>query len=176
MLRYTSGMNRDFGLLLARGAIGLSFAAHGTQKAFGWFEGPGPVAAAGFLENLGFKPGARYAALTAYSEIVSGLLITLGLGAPAGPAAMIGVMLVAAQTAHVKNGFFAQKGGVEINVLYSGAALAFAMGGYGRYSLDAVFGVDEALANERFVWAAVAGGVLGGVLALSRRAKPLAPE
>ena len=85
---------------------------------------------------------------------------------------MIGVMTVAAKVAHAKNGFFAQNGGIELNVLYGAAALAFAMGGYGRYSVDAALGLDEALANDALVWAAVALGAVGGVVALSRREAP----
>ena len=85
-------------------------------------------------------------------------------------------MTVAAKVAHAKNGFFAQAGGIEINVLYGAAALAFAMGGYGRYSLDAALGIDEALANDAFAWVAVAAGAAGAVFALSRREAPPAAE
>jgi putative oxidoreductase len=79
-------MSHDLGLLAARLAFGLSFAAHGAQKAFGWFGGPGPQGAAGFMESLGFKPGSTYASAASYNEIGSGLLIALGLGGPLGPA------------------------------------------------------------------------------------------
>jgi len=164
-------MNRDFGMLLARSAIGLAFAAHGAQKAFGSFGGPGLKKAAGFFEGMGFKPGATYVSLAAYTEIGSGLLIAAGLGGPAGPAGLIGVMTVAG-AGHLKDGFFVQNGGVEINVLYGAAALAFAMGGYGRYSLDAATGLDAALAHDKLIWAAVAAGVAGGLVILAQRESP----
>ncbi len=88
----------DLGLLVARAALGLSLASHGAQKAFGWFGGPGPEKAAGFMASLGLKPGERFAAAASYNEIGSGLLITLGLGGPLGPAGVISSMLVAAET------------------------------------------------------------------------------
>jgi putative oxidoreductase len=165
-------MLRDFGMLLARATIGLAFASHGAQKAFGSFDGPGPAGAAGIMESLGFKPGSRYAALSSYTELGSGLLVAAGLGGPIGPAALIGVMVVAQASVHAKNGFFAQKGGVELGVIYSAAALATTMGGYGRLSLDAIFGLDEPLENDALTAAILVGGALGGVLALAQREKP----
>jgi putative oxidoreductase len=169
-------MLREVVLLVSRATIGLAFAAHGSQKAFGWFGGPGPAGAAGFLESLGFKPGTRYAALTSYSEMVAGTLLAVGLGGPLGPGAILGVMLVAQVTVHAKNGFFAQKGGIELGVLYSAAAVALAMAGYGRLSLDAAFGLEEIIDDERVVGVILAGGVLGGFLALRRREEPAPPE
>jgi putative oxidoreductase len=165
-------MTVDFGKLLARATVGLAFASHGAQKAFGAFGGPGLQGAAGFFETLGFKPGSKYATLASYTELISGLLIALGLGGPLGPAGLLGVMTVAMSTVHVKNGFYAQKNGIEVPLLYSAAAVAIAMGGYGRLSLDAVLGLDKAFANERLTWAALAAGPLGGMLALSQREKP----
>ncbi len=162
-------MIRDVVLLLARTTLGLGFAAHGAQKAFGWYEGPGPAGAAGFMESLGFKPGARFARLSSYAEIGSGLAIALGLGGPAGPAALIGIMVVAQATVHAKNGFFAQKGGVELGVLYGLAAGLLAFSGPGRLSLDAAFGLDETLEDERLIALSLAGGGIGGWLVLGQR-------
>jgi putative oxidoreductase len=163
-------MIRDVAVLAMRGVLGLGFASHGAQKAFGWFEGPGAEAAGGMMESLGFKPGARFARLSSYTEIGSGLAIALGLGGPVGPAALLAVMLVAQATVHAKNGFFAQKGGVELGVLYTLGAVGLAFSGPGRLSLDAAFGLDESiLADERTVALVLAGGALGGWLALGQR-------
>jgi putative oxidoreductase len=165
-------MLRDLGMLLARATVGLAFASHGAQKAFGSFDGPGPAGAAGIMESLGFKPGARFAALSSYTELASGLLLAAGLGGPLAPAAIVSVMVVAQSSVHAKNGFFAQKGGVELGVIYSAAAVAVAMSGYGRLSLDALLGLDEPLENDALVWATLAGGALVGVLTLAQREKP----
>jgi len=162
-------MIRDVAVLALRGVLGLGFASHGAQKAFGWFEGPGPEAAGGMMESLGFKPGLRFARISAYTELGSGLAIALGLGGPVGPAALLAVMLVAQTTVHAKNGFFAQKGGIELGVLYALGAIGLAFSGPGALSLDVALGLDEKLTDERAVALVLAGGVLGGWLALGQR-------
>jgi putative oxidoreductase len=159
----------DLGLLAARLALGLGMASHGAQKAFGWYEGPGPQAAAGFMESLGFKPGTPYAQAASYNEIGSGLAIALGLGGPLGPAALISNMLVAQLTVHAKNGFFAQKGGVELGVVYSAGALALASAGYGNLSLDRLLGLHEKSNNAVFKTLVLAGGLAAGWAILNRR-------
>jgi putative oxidoreductase len=159
----------DLGLLAARLALGLGMASHGAQKAFGWYEGPGPEGAAGFMESLGFKPGAPYAQAASYNEIGSGLAIALGLGGPLGPAALISNMLVAQLTVHAKNGFFAQKGGVELGVVYSAGALALASAGYGNLSLDRLLGLHEKSSNAVFKTLVLAGGLAAGWAILNRR-------
>ena len=51
----------DLGLLMLRLVVGLTLAAHGTQKLFGWFGGYGLAGTGGFMEQLGFRPGRRAA-------------------------------------------------------------------------------------------------------------------
>ncbi len=50
-------------------------------------------------------------------------------------------MVVAALTAHVKNGFFATAGGCEYNLALAGMALVLIIAGAGAASLDAAFGL-----------------------------------
>jgi putative oxidoreductase len=159
----------DLGLLTARLALGLAIASHGSQKAFGWFEGPGPEGAAGAMASIGLKPGETYATAASYNEIASGLMIALGLGGPLGPAGVISTMVVAAEAVHKKNGFFSGKGGVELNVLYSAGALALASSGYGALSLDKVFGLDEKLHHPLITTLVLAGGVAAAYTILAQR-------
>jgi putative oxidoreductase len=159
----------DLGLLAARLALGLGLASHGAQKAFGWFEGPGPQGAAGFMASVGLKPGETYAKAASYNELSSGLLIALGLGGPLGPAGAISTMIVAAETVHKKNGFFAGKGGVEVNVLYSAGALALASSGYGALSLDRMLGLDRKLHHPVITTLGLAGGIAAAYLILGQR-------
>jgi putative oxidoreductase len=160
---------RDVGLLVARLALGLGLASHGAQKAFGWFEGPGPDGAAKFIASLGLRPGESYAKAASYNEIASGLMIALGAGGPLGPAGAISTMIVAAETVHKKNGFFAGDGGVEVPMLYSAGALALASAGYGALSLDGLVGLDEKLRHPVITTLALAGGIAAAYLILGRR-------
>jgi putative oxidoreductase len=159
----------DLGLLVSRLAVGLGYASHGAQKAFGWFEGPGPQGAAGFMESLGLRPGGQYAALASYGEIGAGLAIALGLGGPIGPAVVLSGMTVAQTTVHAKNGFFAGKGGIEVGVLYSAAALSYASTGYGALSLDRLFGLHRKLRHPAVTALAIAGGFAAGYAVLGKR-------
>lgn len=77
----------DIGLLLLRSAIGLTLAAHGAQKLFGWFGGAGLNGTAGFMESLGFRPGRRQARMAGLVEAGGGLLLALGLLTPVAAAA-----------------------------------------------------------------------------------------
>jgi putative oxidoreductase len=159
----------DLGLLVARVAVGLSFASHGAQKAFGWFGGPGPEKAAGFMGSLGLKPGAQFATAAEINEIGSGLLIALGLGGPLGPAGMLSGMIVAAETVHKKNGYYAGQSGVEVNLLYGALALAFASAGYGALSLDRALGLDRTLRNPVVTALGLAGGIVSAYAVLGQR-------
>ena len=48
-------MDLTLGLLVLRLVMGLTLAAHGGQKLFGWFGGPGRDGTAGFFGKLGFR-------------------------------------------------------------------------------------------------------------------------
>ena len=156
------------GLLVGRLVLGLALAAHGSQKLFGWFGGHGLAGTGGFLEQLGFRPGRAYAAAAATSEVVGGLLIALGLLGPVGPALMLSVMVVAAVTVHWKGGFFAQSNGIELPFLYAAGAVALALAGPGRFSLDALLGL-EWLWAPRIAEVALAVGLAGAVVNLLTR-------
>jgi putative oxidoreductase len=169
-------MVNDLGLLTARLAVGLSIASHGAQKAFGWFEGPGPDGWAQFTESLGFKPGKTYGSVGAANELAAGLLIALGLGGPLGPAILVAQMVVAAETVHRKNGFFVQKGGVEVPMVYAAAAIAFASTGYGAISLDRAFGLDEKLHHPLLTTLTLGGALASACAVLAQRDLPPAQE
>ena len=158
----------DAGLLILRVASGLLMAAHGGQKLFGWFGGYGLAAVSGFFEALGLRPGRVFAPLVVVSELASGLLVALGFLGPIGPALMLPVMIVAAITVHWQNGLFAATNGVELNFLYAAIAIALALIGPGRYSLDAQAGLN-ALWTPTFAWGALAVGTAGAAASLAVR-------
>ena len=154
----------DIGLLLLRLAVGLTLAAHGTQKLFGWFGGPGLNATGQFFTVLGFPPGRRHALMAALGETLSGVLLAIGLATPAAAAIFVSVMLVAVVTVHLSKGFFAQNGGYEYAFVLALAALTLAFTGPGALSLDAVLRLERSGA----LWGAAAllAGLVGGGTAL----------
>ena len=163
----------DLGFLIARVMVGLLMAAHGAQKLFGWFGGHGLKATGAFFGQLGFQPGGLFATAAALAEFTSGLLVALGLFGPVGPAIMLADMVVAAISVHWKNGLFAMTNGIELPLLYSIAAVRFALTGPGSYSLDAALGFQWA-STPKVIWVALACGVLGGVVNLALRRRPAA--
>jgi putative oxidoreductase len=143
----------ELGLFLLRITVGLTLAAHGAQKLFGWFGGYGLTGTAGWLESVGFRPGRVHALMAGLVELGGGLLLAIGLATPLGAALVASVMIVAAAIAHFKNGFFVTSGGFEYNLVLGVAALAVAFTGPGAFSVDASLGYAE-------------GGVVPGLAAL----------
>lgn len=157
----------DAGLILIRLVVGPLMAAHGAQKLFGWFGGYGLAGTGGFLEGLGFRPGRTFAAAAGATEFASGVLVTLGLLGPVGPALMLSVMVVAALSVHWPN-VFAQSNGIEVPLLYAVTAAALALTGFGAYSLDSAFGLTTVW-TPALNWSALAVGVVGGLANLGLR-------
>jgi putative oxidoreductase len=157
----------SFGLLILRLAVGLTLAAHGAQKAFGWFGGYGLAGTGQFLEQLGFRPGRVQAALAGTAELVGGLFLAAGFLTPAAAAAIVAVMLVAAVSVHIKKGFFATNGGYEYTLVLGGAALALAFTGPGAFSLDQALGISWS--GDAWGLASLAAGLIGGALPLLAR-------
>jgi putative oxidoreductase len=149
----------DIGLLLLRLAVGLTIAAHGAQMLFGWFGGQGLAKTGQLFEALGFLPGRSYALLAALAEISGGVLLASGLATPLSAAIIFAVMIVAAFSAHLKQGFFITDGGFEYAFVLSVAALTLAFTGPGSLSLDAILG----LSWSGVLWGL--GSILAGILA-----------
>jgi putative oxidoreductase len=163
----------SLGLLLVRVVVGLVMAGHGAQKLFGWFGGYGVRKTGEFFAQLGFRPGTAFAAVAAFSEVVSGILVTFGFLGPVGPALMIAVMIVAAVTVHWQHGLFAQNNGVELPLLYAAAAFGLALTGYGEYSLDNALGIAGHLPASD-TWIVLGAGIIGGFANLALRRRPTA--
>lgn len=156
------------GLLVARLILGGLMAAHGAQKLLGWFGGHGLAGTGGFLESLGFRPGRLFATVAASIEVVSGLLVVLGLLGPVGPALIVSVMIVAAVSVHLKNGVFASANGIELPLLYAAGAITLALTGPGLFSLDALFGM-QAMWTPVLAGVALIIGIVGGFGNLAAR-------
>jgi putative oxidoreductase len=160
------------GLLVLRVVIGLIVAAHGAQKLFGWWGGPGMAGWTAGMSRMRLRPAVPWAWLSVLSELLGGLGLALGLLTPLPSFGIVAAMLVAIALVHWPNGFWNGKRGYEFNLSLVAAAVAIALTGPGAYSLDSALGIQlpEPLA---FV---VAGLVtLAGVgVAIGTRGKPVA--
>ena len=130
-----SKTNDSLAVVPLRIVLGLTFAAHGAQKLFGWFGGYGLEATAGyFQEQLGLAPGILWAFLAAAGEFFGGLLLMVGLLARFQGAMLAFTMLVAIVTAHSSSFFLPS--GMEYALMLMAASLVFALGGAGKVSVD----------------------------------------
>lgn len=128
----------DLGLLVLRVVLGLSLAAHGAQKLFGWFGGYGIAGTGGWLESIGLKPGKPLAFLAGAGEFFGGLALAVGFLTPVAGITVALVLFVSIVTAHKGKGFWNTNGGSELPLLIIASALALALTGAGAYSIDAL--------------------------------------
>ncbi len=129
------------GLLILRLVIGLTLAAHGAQKLFGWFGGPGMTVWTDAMTRMRIRPATPWAWTAALAEFGGGLALALGLLSPLPSYAIAGSMLVAIALVHRPKGFFNSKGGYEFNLSILAAVAALALIGPGTYSIDAALGI-----------------------------------
>ncbi|WP_371614562.1 DoxX family protein [Streptomyces sp. NBC_00454] len=156
----------DVGLLLLRLVLGLTMAAHGTQKLFGWFGGGGISGTGKFFTASGYPAGDAMAAIAGLTETLGGLGLAAGLLTPLAGAAVVGTMINAIAV-HGAGSFFAPQG-VEYEILLATGAAALALTGPGRYAADRFLPV---LRGHRLAHGALAVGlgvVIAGALLLVR--------
>lgn len=163
----------DLGLVIVRAAFGLCLAAHGAQKMFGWFGGPGLNRATGFFGSLGLRPARFWAIAAAFAEFGGGLLIALGLLGPVGPALVLAVMIAAAWLVHRAHGFWVSNGGIEYPALLASVALTLALTGFGRYALDDALGLG--LHEATYVAAALIVAVIGAAASIATTQSTMQP-
>ncbi|MEU6809943.1 DoxX family protein [Streptomyces sp. NPDC046831] len=124
----------DVGLLIVRVALGLTVAAHGVQKLFGWFGGGGLEGTGQFFTMSGYPAGETMAAIAGLSETLGGLGLVLGLLTPLAGAAVLGTM-INALAVKWGGGFFAPQG-IEYELLLAAGAAGLALTGPGRIAAD----------------------------------------
>jgi len=107
----------DLALLIIRVAAGLIVAAHGAQKLFGVFGGPGLQKWQGAVASMGFVQPRVMGALAAFTEFFGGLAFAIGLYTPVVAAMLVIDLLVAVFKVHAAKGFFTQTGGYEFPLL-----------------------------------------------------------
>jgi putative oxidoreductase len=127
----------SIGLLIIRVVVGVSFMAHGAQKLFGWFGGYGLKGTGGWMESLGMKPGVMMALMAGLTELIGGLLFTLGLLTPLAGIMIAATMVMAIVKVHASNGYWATQNGYEYNLTLIAVVIGIALIGPGKYALDA---------------------------------------
>jgi putative oxidoreductase len=131
----TGVMARDWGLLFLRLVLGIIFVAHGSQKVFGAFHGPGLAGTVAFMGHMGIPAPLAY--LASFTELLGGLAVIIGLLSRLAALGLAIDMLVAIFLVHLPNGFFGQpnKPGFEFPLAMFGMALALLFTGPGRIAV-----------------------------------------
>ncbi|HVH96667.1 MAG TPA: DoxX family protein [Bacillus sp. (in: firmicutes)] len=127
----------NIGLLIIRLVVGLLFVGHGAQKLFGWFGGYGIKGTGGWFESIGIKPGVTMALLAGLTELIGGILFTVGLLTPLAGIMIAGTMVMAIVKVHAPNGLWATENGYEYNLILIAVTIGVALTGPGQYALDA---------------------------------------
>jgi putative oxidoreductase len=123
----------DWALLVARVTVGVIFMAHGAQKLFGAFGGPGLPAVVQMMGPVGY--------LVTIGEFFGGLGLVFGFLSRFSAASIIVIMLGAIGMVHGKVGFFmnwsgTQAGeGFEYHLLAIGMLLPIVIAGPGRFAV-----------------------------------------
>lgn len=125
----------SLGLLVLRIVVGAVFAAHGAQKIFEYTI-PGTI---GSFAGMGVPMPEIAAPFVAFVELIGGILLVLGLFTRLAGILLAIDMIVALVLVHLSAGLWVGEGGYEFVAVLGAAALALALTGAGRFSLDRAF-------------------------------------
>lgn len=156
-------------LLILRVGIGVTLASHGYNKFFGGGRIPGT---ANWFDSMGMRPGKVHAVLAASTEMGAGILMAVGLLTPLAGAAFVSLMIVAAYTVHIKNGFFIVKSGWEYNWVLALIGITIATLGPWKYSLDYALGIAFRLNGVTGLLIALVVGIGGAAMQLGLFYRP----
>jgi putative oxidoreductase len=136
MLRRLISTHKTWATVPLRLALGTIFIAHGAQKVFGAFGGRGLNAWINMSAPLGLWPSWFWMGAAAFSELLGGVLVLLGLFTRLGALAIAGVMFIAIFGVH-RQAFFANQNGIEFPLALLSIAITLVYLGGGRFSVDA---------------------------------------
>ena len=145
-----------YGPSVLRVALAIVFIAHGGQKLFGIWGGPGLDMTAGFFAQMNLQPAMPLAIAVAVVEFGGGLLLLFGAFTFVAALLLTLDMVVAVIKVHLAAGFFlnwnhvpGQEHGFEYNLTLIAALICLMLTGPGALSFD-----DRRASHER---AAAAG-------------------
>lgn len=159
---------QDFGLLVLRLTLGVVFIAHGLQKAFGWWGGPGLDGFKTTLAEAGYQNAGMLTYVAAGAQIAAGVLLVLGLFTPVAAAGavafLVNSVMVTFDSQQRKGSLFVfGPDGAEYLLVLTAVAIAVILAGPGRYGFDGTRG----WARRPFIGSlfALVLGAVGGVAA-----------
>jgi putative oxidoreductase len=135
MLKRITATSRSWAPLPLRIGLGVIFVAHGAQKVFGAFGGPGLERFTSNPAPFGLRPAWLWMGAAAFAELIGGALVLVGLLTRVGAALIAATMLVAVFGVHWP-AFFAQNRGIEFPFALLCMALALLVTGGGRWALE----------------------------------------
>ncbi|HYV38151.1 MAG TPA: DoxX family protein [Gemmataceae bacterium] len=124
---YEDRLAVDGSLLVMRVIVGTIFAAHGAQKLFGAFDGPGLAKVVEGMGPIGY--------LVTIGEFFGGLGLIVGFLCRFSAAANIVIMIGAIAQVHGQKGFFLSQGGYEYNLALIGLLAPIVLVGPGRFAI-----------------------------------------
>jgi putative oxidoreductase len=160
----------NLGMLILRVIVGLTLSAHGWAKLTKGAKLPG---LAGWFDSMGMRPGRVHAPVAAYTELLSGIGLALGLLTPFAALAMVSVMTVAAWTVH-RGHFFILDEGFEYTMVIATVAVATATVGPGKWSIDGALGIYDDLNGWIGLLIAAGGGLAAAAAHLALFYRPAA--
>ncbi len=113
------------------------------------------------------KPGKLHAQLASSTEMLTGVMLAIGLFTPFAAAGIIGVMVVAGWVVHRSKGFFIVGEGWEYTFIVGLMALVIAGLGPGRWSIDWALGIVDDLNGWVGLAIAAVLGIGGGAAQLA---------
>jgi putative oxidoreductase len=132
---------KELAPLVVRIVLGVIFIAHGSQKLFGAFGGPGVVGFSMFMKQLHMNPPLLWAFIVSLTEFLGGMGVLFGLLTRWAALGLAVNMVVAIVLVHAKNGFF-NPGGFEYPLALIALSLALLFWGPGKISIEGAFGKE----------------------------------
>ena len=136
MFRRIASTSATWAPLPLRLALAAIFIAHGSQKVFGSFSGPGLAQFTSAAAPYSFmRPGWLWMGAAAFAELIGGGLLLLGLLTRVG-AFLIACVMATAICVHYAGGFFASNKGYEYPMALLAMCIALLITGGGMASID----------------------------------------
>src|SRR6266849_4292857 len=130
---------RPYGPAVLRLCVGAVFLAHGAQKLFGVWDGPGLAGTTTLIASFGLNPAYPLAILAAVAQSAGVALLILGGLTRWVALALIVEVGIAVWKVNYLNGFYlstTEGPGVEYRLVVIGALLCLALTGPGAFSVD----------------------------------------